>query len=284
MTKYISIKNVFLIFLGALILSIGINLFLSNAKLLSGGVTGIALILQYLFNIPAGLLVLIINFPIIVLCYKQTSKTFTTYTVFGNIFVAVTLILTRPLSDVLTIKDPLLLCLYGGILSGIGCGLILSNQGSTGGVDALSVIIKNKYSKFNIGTTTFIFNFAIVAVGSMFFGLGSALYTLVSMYIGGQVTDKVIKGFKNKQMLLIVTEKEQEVSHAIMSKFKRGVTYLYGEGAYSGNQRKILYCIVALNQIPELKRTIMDIDANIFISILDTSEVAGTAFKKDIIG
>ena len=282
-SKYLnnlSVKNIFFIILGSLISAIGINTFIVNASLLSGGVSGLALILEYTLDIPTGYSVLLINLPLLYLSYKKMDTKFTINTIIGSVSLSIMLILTRPLQKAVVLDDILLLCIYGGILNGIGVGLSFSNQGSTGGLDIVSSVIKKKYENFDIGKISFAFNFLIVVAGAFILNIKIALYTLVSMYLTAMI-DKVVKGFDNKEKLIfIITEKEVEVSKWIMDALGRGVTFLNGEGAYTSKEKKVLYCVVSLSQLPELKHMVKEIDNHAFISILDVSEVQGKGFKK----
>ncbi|MBE6067387.1 MAG: YitT family protein [Clostridium lundense] len=278
------LKNLIFIIIGTLISALGINLFIVNANLLSGGVSGIALILQYVFNIPAGYSTLAINIPLLYLSYKKMDLRFTLYTIIATISFSVMLIVTNSLQNIISIDDTLLLSLYGGILNGVGVGIAFTYYGSTGGLDIISSVLKRKNENFNIGTTSFIVNAVIVVIGAFIFGITSALYTLVSIYITAYMIDMVIKGFDRKNKLIfIITEKEKEVSEAIMQNLGRGVTFLYGEGAYTNLERKVLYCVVQLSQVPLLKQMVKEIDENSFISILDVAEVEGKGFRKDSI-
>ncbi|MCR1970601.1 YitT family protein [Clostridium cochlearium] len=283
-SKYLnnlSVKNIFFIILGSLISAIGINTFIVNASLLSGGVSGLALILEYTLDIPTGYSVLLINLPLLYLSYKKMDTKFTINTIIGSVSLSIMLILTRPLQKAVVLDDILLLCIYGGILNGIGVGLSFSNQGSTGGLDIVSSVIKKKYENFDIGKISFAFNFLIVVAGAFIFNIKIALYTLVSMYLTATMIDKVVKGFDNKEKLIfIITEKEVEVSKWIMDALGRGVTFLNGEGAYTAKEKRVLYCVVSLSQLPQLKHMVKQIDNHAFISILDVSEVQGKGFKK----
>ena len=286
MLNYINkniIKNFFFILLGSLISSLGINLFISKANLLSGGATGISLIIQYLFKFPAGYTVLLLNIPLLILSYKYLNKRFTIFSIIGIISFSSFLILTAPLKGLIGTNDTLLLCLYGGVLNGIGIGIIFSNHGSGGGANIISALIKVKHDDFNIGQISFCVNMIIVCIGIFFFGVTSALYTIASMYITAEVTDRIIHGIKKQKLVLIITTKEKEICSGILYKMHRGVTFLYGEGAYTGKHQKILFCTVALHQIPELKLIIKEIDNNAFMIIVDASEVRGKGFKSDLI-
>lgn len=275
-------KNITLIILGTFIAAIGINVFLVNAKLLSGGVSGITLIIQYIFKIPAGYTVFAINIPLLYLSYKKMNRKFTLFTVIGTISFSIMLIITTPLKNLIYINDPLLLCIYGGILVGVGIGMSFSNHGSTGGFDIVAAILKKKNENLDIGKITFWVNCVIVIIGAFIFDIKSALYTLVSMYITSYMIDKVVKGFNRDKLILIITDKEEEISKEIMVNLRRGVTFLLGEGAYTNKSRKVLYCVLSLSQLPQLKQMVRQIDENAFISILDASEVEGKGFTKSI--
>ncbi|MBU3093931.1 YitT family protein [Clostridium sp. CF011] len=277
-------KKIVLIILGTFILAVAINLFIIPNKLLSGGLSGIGLMLQYIFNLPMGITLLIFNIPLFILSILKINKKFTAFTILGTISLSVCLMLTSSLNNVLAPVEEsyrLLYCIYGGILSGIGTGIVFSNEGSTGGMDILAIYAKKKYD-IEIGIMSFTINFLIVAVGSVLFNFKVGLYTLISMYITVAVMEKVMNGLNRRKMLLIVSEKEKEVSDAIMSNFNRGVTILYGEGAYTKHRKNIVYCVVSLGQLPQIKRVIKVIDQEAFISIIDIAEVEGNGFKSPI--
>jgi len=193
------------------------------------------------------------------------------------------LIFTTPLKGLIDTNDTLLLCLFGGVLNGIGIGIVFSNHGSAGGLNIISALIKVKHDNFNIGQISFCINMVIVCAATFFFGATSALYTIVAMFITAEVTDRIIRGISKQKLVLIITTKEKEICSGILYKMHRGVTFLYGEGAYTGNRQKILFCTVSLHQIPELKLIIKEIDIDAFMIIVDASEVKGKGFKNDLI-
>ncbi|MCB2296106.1 YitT family protein [Clostridium algoriphilum] len=278
------VKKIVLIILGSLILSIAINLFIVPNKLLGGGLSGVGLIVQYIFNFPMGITILILNIPLLILSIFKINKRFTAFTVLGTISLSIFLIITAPLNNVLLPVEEsyrLLYCIYGGVLSGIGLGIVISNEGSTGGMDIIAIYAKKKYD-IEVGIVSFIINFIIVAVGSILFDFKVGLYTLISMYIASTLMEKVINGLNRRKMLLIVSENEKDVSDAIMNNCNRGVTILYGEGAYTSHRKNVMYCVVSLGQLPQIKRVIKSIDQEAFISIIDIAEVRGNGFKSPI--
>ncbi|MCY6483420.1 YitT family protein [Clostridium aestuarii] len=280
MTKTDFIKKIILIVLGSFIYAIGFNLFIIPSKLLSGGLSGVILIFHYLFNISVGLLFIVFNIPLFILSILKINKKFTILTGIGTAVLSIALIVTTPLTNVLapvSEAHKLLYCLYGGALTGLGLGIVFSTEGSTGGLDIIIILVKKKYN-MDIGMANFVVNLIVIAAGSILFGFKTALYTLIVMYACSLFMDKLMKGFSKQKMLLIVTEKEKEISYAVMNKIKRGLTILYGEGAYTKSKREIMYCVVSPRQLPEVKNLIKEIDRDAFISVIDTSEVQGKGF------
>ena len=271
--------DVLFILLGCVIASLGVNLFLSHAQLLSGGATGVALILEYTLGIPAGLVILMVNIPLLILSYKKLDKSFTIYTTIGMLCLSFSLMLTKPLTNLIPLENDLLIfCIYGGVLCGVGYGLVFLRNGSTGGTDIITMLIRKNYSNFNIGSLGFSLNLIIVIIGAIIFGIPQALYTLISLFIQSTVLDKMLKGFSSKKLLLILTQKENEVIDYVIRDLHRGITSLFAEGEYTHDRKKMLYCIVTSRQMIELKTAIHTIDPSAFITIIDISEVKGKGF------
>ena len=275
-------KKIFMILLGSLVYSIAVNAFIAPYQLLSGGVTGISLILQYISNIPSGYWVLLINIPIFIIGYKLIDKDFTILSFIGMISMSILLIVTKDIVSILNVNDIVISTIFGGILSGIGSGLIFKAGASQGGTDIIAIIIRKK-NGIKMSTLYFILNGIIAIIGVFITGVKLTLYTLVLMYIKSIVIDKVINMFNNKKILIIVTSKEEEVSNAIINKIGRGTTFLYGEGAYTGVKRKIIYCVVVQNELHKVNKLVQEIDDTALISIFDATYVKGNGFLKPAI-
>ena len=275
-----NILDVIIIFIGCIIASLGVNIFLSHAQLLSGGATGVGLLLEYTMNIPTGLTVLLINIPLLLISMKKLNKSFTIYTTIGMLCLSISLMITKPLATYVAIDglDILLYCIYGGVLCGIGYGLVFLRNGSTGGTDIITMLIRKKYSNFNIGSLSFSLNIIIVIIGAYLFGLPQALYTFISLFIQNIVLDKVLIGFNSKKLLLILTKKEDDIINYVIKDLQRGITSLFAEGEYTHDKKKMLYCAVTSRQMIELKTAVQSIDPSAFITIVDISEVRGKGF------
>ena len=276
-SKYRYIPMILIIILGGVIGGISFNVFLIPHRLLSGGVSGIALILNYIFGLNPGVLIFIINIPIFIAGYRFVDKEFIILSLVGMTAFSVFIDMFSFLRNVVYIEDTLLSCLYGGVLNGIGMGIVFRNRASQGGIDIVAVIAKKHYS-MNLGTSSLIINFIIVAIASLFYGVNLAMYTLVSMYVASTVLDKVQQGFGSSKSVMIITDNEQQVADAILQTLDRGVTYLEGEGAYTGDKKRVIYCIVALKQLAKLKQIVHEVDSKAFMAVSDTAEVLGHGF------
>jgi len=274
-------KRVLFIALGCLIISISINVFIAPHSLLSGGVSGIALILFYLTKIPTGYLIFLLNVPVFIIGLKQVDREFIIISFFGMILFSFTLILTRPLHDYFYIEDLLASCIAGGVVSGIGNGLIFRQRGSLGGSDIISVVLRKKYS-IEMSTLIFGINLVVVTLGMIINSVTLSIYTLISMYISSSVLNIILDGLDRKKMLIIVTTKGEKCAEGLTGKMKRGVTMLSGKGGYTGEEKEVLQCAVSSRQIATAKKIVLEIDPNSFISIIDVAEVQGRGFKGPI--
>lgn len=277
-TKKDFLLDILIIILGGFIASLGVNLFLTHANLLSGGATGIGLIIEYITDFSAGYTVFFVNLPLFLLSYKKLSRKFTLYSAIGMLSLSISLIITREFSSLIKVNDILLYCIYGGTLCGIGYGLVFLRNGSTGGTDIITILIRQKYSNFNIGSLGFSLNMIIVIIGAIIFGIPKALYTIISMFVQGMVLNQVLNGFSSKKLMLILTEKESDVINYIIKDMHRGVTTLQARGEFTDTDKRMIYCVVTTRQMIELKSRILAIDSMAFISMLDISEVKGKGF------
>lgn len=278
LAKKENLFRVLMVLVGSLIYSIGVNIFIIPHKLLSGGVAGIAIILQYLTKIPSGYFIILINIPIFLIGIKIVNKEFGIFSFIGMISMSIFLIFTRQFQSYYYMPDPLISSLCGGVLTGIGAGIVFKSRASQGGTDIIAVVIKKKYG-ISIGNIAFAINALIVTLGMIVGNLETAVYTLIAMYISAAVLDKAIQGFDREKVVLIVTQDSDKVKQVILKNLGRGVTYLYGEGAYTGDKKNVIYCILTSREIEEAKNLIEDIDSSAVISVMDTAEVRGKGFK-----
>lgn len=273
------LKKLFFIILGNLFCAIAFNVFFIPNKLLSGGVGGIALMNQYLTGFPSGLTVFIVNIPIFLIGSRMVDKEFAIYA-FISIFIFSTLLtVTSGFAKYVILDDIFLGAVIGGVFNGIGMGLMFRNRTSQGGLDIIAAILKRKYN-LNIGTGLMTINTVIISLSSFLFGFRPAMYTLISMYIGYQVLDKVQIGFNVMKNVLIVSDKSEELTTEIIKRLNRSITLLEGRGGYKKENKEVIYCIVKSNEIVKLKEIVNNIDPYAFLIINDVVEVKGSTFKE----
>ncbi|MBQ7723763.1 MAG: YitT family protein [Selenomonadaceae bacterium] len=264
---------------GCLIAASSINLFVVPSSLLTGGVTGIAIIFYFLTGLPIGMQTLAYNVPLLIASYKLLGKKYTIDVVIGTLMFSFALDATKFLSGMLTVDDMMLASIYGGIFNGIGYGIVFRMNGSTGGFDILGAIFK-KYYSMEIGSVIFGFNCLIVVIAGALFSVQSAMFTLICMYVTSQMTNKVIDGFNQRKAILIVSDKAKDIAEGIIADIGRGVTFLNGEGAYTGDPKKIVMVVVSMTQIAKIKIVVNTLDKNAFMLILAASEVQGRGFTR----
>ena len=277
-SKWQPVRHIGIIF-GCLIAASSINLFVVPSHLLTGGVTGIAMIFYYLAELPIGLQTFLYNLPLLFASYKLLGRNYTIDVIVGTVIFSICLDATKFLSAYAPVNDLTLASIYGGVFNGIGYGIVFRMNGSTGGFDILGAIIRKFYS-MNMGTVIFGFNCVIVSIAGFLFGIAPAMFTLICMYTNSIVTDKVIAGLNRRKAVLIVSEKSKEIADGIMNEIKRGVTFLHGQGGFSGAERNVVMVVVSLTQIAKLKIIVHAIDRNAFMIIMSASEVMGRGFTR----
>ena len=272
------VKKLFFILLGNFLCSIAFNLFFIPSKLLSGGVGGLGILTQYLTGIPSGIVVFILNVPIFIIGAKILDREFAMYGFISMFIFSSLLTLTRNIGNYFVIDDILLSAVFGGVFNGIGMGLMFRNRTCQGGFDIIAVILKDRYN-INVGSALMACNTIIVSLSSLLFGYKPAMYTLISMYIGYKILDKVQTGFNVKKKIVIVSDKAEELAKAIIHKLNRGVTFLDGIGGYTKENKKVIYCIVTSRETAKLKSIMDEIDPMAFFTVSDVVEVRGSGFK-----
>lgn len=263
--------------IGCLLSAISINLFLVPHHLLSGGVSGLAIIFYYLVKWPIGLQILAMNLPLFYAAYRLLGKEYFLKTIYGTALFSFFVDATGYLSNFQLIDDPLLSAITGGVITGIGSGLIFRANGSGGGLDIISSIMK-KYYSLNVGITSFSMNCLIMVAGALLFGIKLAILTLISMFISANITDNVVQGFNRKKTVYVVSYKTDEIIKVILKEVGRGATILHGEGAFTRQEKQVIFVVVSLTQIGQIKLLIEDVDPHAFMIVQDAVEVLGRGF------
>lgn len=268
-----------IIIVGITIMSIGVNGFLRQAHLLSGGVAGVSTAINYLSNINVGFITFFINIPIFILGFIFLDKDFLITSLINMILFSVIIGITQEIGSIIPVDDILLQSVYGGILCGVGNGLVFRTKSSLGGTDIIGAILKNKLN-IEMKNTSFGINLAIVSVSSLLFGLNLALYTLIAMFINAQVMSYIKDALNDEKAVMVFSNNSQPIANEIMDTLVRGVTFLEAEGGYTQEKKKIIYCVVLSREIPKIKEIALKYDERAFISVNDINEVKGKGFKE----
>lgn len=268
----------FQIFLGCFIVCMGFNLFLIQAHLLTGGLSGVALIVYYLIGLPVGMQNLVYNLPIIYVAYRVFGKLYAVDTILGTVALSVIWDATAFLQQTVHITaDPMLNSIFGGVLAGIGFGIIFRSNANTGGLDVVAAVVK-KFWSIDVGTVVFILNFIIVMGSAAIFTMQEALYTLVAIYVTAELTNRVAAGLNREKSIMVISPRAQEICVDILANVHRGVTIIEGKGGFAREQKEILFVVVRLTQVSRVKTIVDHYDPQAFMIVSNTSEVSGKGF------
>lgn len=264
---------------GAFIMAVGVSLFLLPNQLSSGGISGIATITYYLLNIPMGIMILIINIPLFLIAIYKIGKNFFVKSLIGTIALSVFIDFLDKIEPLT--NDRFLACIYGGIIMGLGTALILKVNSSTGGTDLIGYIAKEYRPTISMSRAIIILDTVIVSLNVVFFKeIEIGLYSAIAIYLMGKMIDILFEGIYFTKLLLIVSDKNEEIAQRIGEKIRRGTTGLFGKGMYTNEKKLVLMCAASRGDIAKIKMIAREIDPNSFIVITNSREVVGLGFKK----
>ena len=244
------IKKYLVLIIGSLIYSAGLEIFLVPNNIIDGGIVGISIMASYLTGIPFGVYMLVLNLPFLYLGYKQIGKTFAISTIISIIALSIFSEFLEPVPQIT--QDYFLAAIFGGIIAGAGVGLVIRQGGSLDGTEITAIILDRKTS-FSVGEVVMFFNLFILGAAGFVFGWDKAMYSLVAYFIISKMIDVVLKGLDESYAVMIVSDEYEEIADALMHRLGRGVTYLHGQGAYTGDDKQVLYCVVTRLEVVKLK-------------------------------
>lgn len=270
------------VILGSLLLAISLNFFLIEANVYASGFTGAAQLLASVFHdflnihLSTGILFFLFNVPVLIIGWFKLGRSFTIYSVISVAFVTLFL----EFLPVITLTDDIILnAVAGGVVGGVGVGITLKLGASTGGMDIVAMLLSRMQDK-PIGTYFLILNGVIIAMAGILYEPENALYTMLSLYITTQVID-AIHTRHEKVTAMIITQKAKELQYAIHEKMVRGITILPAKGAYTGEDRHMLYLVITRYELYDLEKIINDIDPNAFTNIVQTAGIFGFFRQED---
>ena len=272
------IIDIIYIIIGCTIMGTGTSLFLLPNKLSTGGVSGIATIGYYLFNLPLGTTILVLNIPLFIIAFFKIGKEIFTKSIIGTVLLSQAINLFEKIKPLT--QDRPLACIYGGILVGVGMAIVLKGNGSTGGTDLLTYIIRTYKPHFKSSSLIVIIDVIIVMLNVIFFKeIEIGLYSAIAIYIMGKIIDIFFEGINFTKLMIIVSNKSEEIAKQIDQKVARGSTGLYGKGMYTNENKLILICAAYRKDVARIKIIAKEIDSKSFIVITNSREVVGQGFK-----
>ena len=260
-------------------MAFSIDCFLLPNKLSTGGFSGIGTLFFYLFKIPVGTSVLVLNIPLFILSLIKHGKSFFLKIIIGTLLLSFFINLFQ--SFVALTTSRFLACVYGGFFSGIGSAMVLKANSSTGGSDLLAQIIRGFIPKLKTGSLIVSLDTIIVAISTLVFReIEIGLYSAIAIYIMGKALDIFFEGIDFAKMLIIISPKYKEISDIINKNIKRGTTAIYGRGMYKQDEKNLILCVASRREVGEIRQIINSIDSNAFLIITNAKEVYGKGFKK----
>ena len=278
------LTDLLFIFGGSVCYAVAIGMFSDPNDIAPGGLTGVAILLNYLFDwIPVGVATIVMNVPLLIVSWFVLSKYMVVRTLWGILLSSVlTDVLTPYVSGLFLVSDgrnPLLVCIFGGALLGLGVGLIMRRGGTTGGSEVISRLLEKKYPHMSVGTLILGVDAIVITLSAVVYGrVEQALYAVVFVFVGSQIIDRVVYGGRSGKMVMIMSKKQPEITEAIMHKVNRGVTLLKSQGGYSGQDQNTMLVAVRKDEVFRLRKTVFDIDPDAFLMMLTTDEVRGMGF------
>jgi uncharacterized membrane-anchored protein YitT (DUF2179 family) len=277
-----SFRDYTLIFISSLIQAVSLRLFFIPAQLASGGVTGIAQLVNHFTNWPIGLMVFLGNMPLFLLGWRylggfnfasRTAFAIVTYSFFTDFLPRLGILPVNGITD-----DIFLNSLYGAIVSGFGYGLVYRARGTSGGSDILARILSH-WRGVSMTQSYMMVDTAVILAAGFIFGWKQALYALITLYVSGIVAETTLEGGGTVRTAMIVTKEADAISRRVLAELERGVTFLEGKGAYTGVSRPVLYCVVTRAEVATLKAIVNETDPEAFMVIGTAHEALGEGFK-----
>ncbi|MFD0694803.1 YitT family protein [Paenibacillus sp. GCM10027628] len=278
------LTNLVAIMIGTAIYAFGLHYFVISNELMEGGVTGVSLLLKYVFNIPPSISTLVINIPLFYIGWKNFGKEAMVYTIFGvvslSFFLWIMELLIREqwIIPFHTTQDYFLATLYAGITLGSGLGLVFRYGGTTGGSDILARI-GNKKRGWSVGQVILIIDVVVIGTSFLYLPKEKVLYSLVAVFVTSRIIDYISEGAYAAKAFTIISDHANALALQITKELDRGVTLFPARGAYSGNNKEVVYCVVYRHETRRMRELIKSIDPNAFIIIGEVHDVLGEGFK-----
>jgi len=272
-------KQMGLIAVGCLLYALAYNLFLDPFKISPGGVSGLAMVIGHLTGFPAGVAIILMNIPLIILAYLRMGAGFILNTAIATLLSSTLIDLTAWMPS--PVDDPLLAAVCGGVLIGAGLGFIMRMGATTGGTDIVSRLVQAARPHLKMGQVVMIVDGVIICLSAAVFrDFSLAVYALIGLALCGKVMDSILYGFDFATLTYIISDRPYEIGKALQEQLERGVSYLEGQGGYTMKPKKVIVCAVKRGQVAALRNIIDTMDPNAFLIVTDGHQIFGDGFIK----
>lgn len=284
MKKHSKFYDYIMIIIGTGILAFGIACFYDPVGLVTGGFSGLAIVVKHVTSvfieggIPLWLTNIGLNVPVFILSYFLKGKKFIGKTLFGTIMLSVWLYILPSID--MAQGDLMIAAIFGGVCAGAGIGFVIRVGATTGGTDMVSALVQLKLRHFSIVQILLVIDGIVVILGMFVFGMLPILYAIIGIVVQTKVSDLVVEGFNYSKAAYIITNEHEEVAKRIMNELERGVTGLHAKGMYTQEDKCVLYCIVTQKEIIGLKDIVNEVDPSAFVIVSDVKEVLGEGFQE----
>ena len=277
--RQFSLMDILKMILGSAMAAAAFQFFTFPNSIVSGGVTGIAQIVHLLSNLPTGVLNIVLNIPLFIICWRHLGLRVLIGALAVMIMVSVCIDLFA-LTNVAATDDPLLASVYGGVLNGAGYGLVYTTGVTGGGIDILAKLLRRKYPHINFGNFILGMNVMVVLTFAVLFHkYESCMYTMIEMFISSKVVNLLLYGSNISTVCYIISSVPAEISDAINREMHRGVTFLRGQGGWSGHDQPVILCVIKRPEIAQMRALVREVDANAFFIVTEAKDVFGKNFE-----
>ena len=265
------------IVLGCIVGGAAYPMFMTPNNIAPGGLTGVAMILNYLLGVPVGTTSMLLNIPLFIIGWKAMGRVFVFRSLLATVLfsLAIDLIGLPPVT-----MDPLLGTLFGGILLGVGLGLILRGGATTGGTDMAARMVHRRFPFITVGAFLMMLDCIVVLMAAVSMGANEALYALICIFVSSRVLDMVLTGITSNKACFIISDAYNKVTDRILNEMERGVTHLTAKGAYTGQERPVVLCVTSRMEVARIKDIVREADENAFMFITEAHEALGEGFSR----
>jgi uncharacterized membrane-anchored protein YitT (DUF2179 family) len=274
-------RKTFAVVVGNFFCALALVTLLKPNHMIPAGVMGMSTLISYVSGISVSTLIILINLPLLLLGVLKLKKEFMFFSTLSIFIVSfyVSLITRLLPADFMFTNNPILAATFGGAINGFGMGITLRYGTSTGGFDIVATLIRKNYN-LKIGSVLMGINFVLIAISGFIFTRETAMFTLISLFVGYQVSDRVQLGVGKQKQVIIVSRKYAEISSELYKNLKRGMTYMKGEGVYNKEDLNVIFLICSSRELVTVRSVVDRVDKNSFMAVSDTSEILGSGFQR----